>query len=82
LQTQGRFISSFPEIGFGIITYDANSGSPSTGSWPAATVSDTSAGTWGDVVYVPEFPTIAIPIAVCVIIPFIAFSARRRGRHE
>jgi len=49
--------------------------------WGSSSVSTTNLATWGDLVYVPEFPTIAIPIMICAIIPFIAFRARRRRLH-
>jgi len=42
--------------------------------------SSTDPSTWGNL-DIPEFPTVAIPILICVIIPLITFHARRKNRH-
>jgi hypothetical protein len=72
----GQFSAGKP-IGFAVITHDA--ADSSKGEWPNS-ATDTNPSTWGNLNYVPEFPTIAIPIIFCVI-PFVVFRAKRRPRH-
>ncbi|MBU4031678.1 MAG: hypothetical protein KKD98_02640, partial [Candidatus Thermoplasmatota archaeon] len=66
--------------GFAIDIYDAD-GTPTHYYWGGASVSTTDLATWGDIVYVPEFSTFAVPIIICCTIPFIAIRIKRRPRH-
>jgi len=45
--------------------------------WGSGSVSDTDLGTWGDIVYAPEYRSIIIPIIFCAI-PVIAYRSKRR----
>ena len=78
LNNGGSFDGNGDTIGFAVRVDEA--GTSTFASWPS-TATHTDPSTWGDIVYTPEFPTIAIPIVFCVI-PFVVFRAKRRGRHE